>query len=70
MKVTRICAWCKRPIGLRSRLMILLGLKSQISHGICGRCKNEQLDRLSSSPEDSEATNVSDVSPDVPETTP
>jgi hypothetical protein len=66
MKVTRICAWCKRPIGLRSRLIILLGLTSQISHGICAHCKNEQLDRLPVSPEESESPKVSDISPDVP----
>ena len=56
MKMIRICAWCKRPIGLRSRVLKWFGgqAEHQVSHGICWRCKKDQLDRLQTLPKDGE----------------
>jgi hypothetical protein len=44
MKPIRVCAWCEKPLNLRSRLFLLVGnpLRVQISHGICKGCRYEE----------------------------
>ncbi len=46
MLMLKKCAWCERPIGLKSRFLNLVQWYHMVSHGICWRCKEDQLKRL------------------------
>jgi hypothetical protein len=46
MKMIKVCAWCKKPMGLLSWSFRIFRLKKKISHGICWSCHKIQLERL------------------------
>ena len=46
MSIIKVCAWCNQPIGFFSKYLGYLKFDTQVSHGICLDCKEEQLKRL------------------------
>lgn len=46
MLMLKKCAWCQRPIGLKSHFLNFVQWYHMVSHGICWRCKEEQLKQL------------------------
>ena len=40
LKTVYVCAWCHKPTGLRSRILIHFTDPDKISHGVCVPCKN------------------------------
>lgn len=41
-----VCAWCRKPLGWRSKLFIRFADPLQLSHGICPDCAATMLEQV------------------------
>jgi|SRR3990172_12494470 len=43
----KVCAWCKKRMGLYSKLFYPLANKKRLSHGCCKKCYKKEMESLS-----------------------